>query len=241
MAEYPIMQFSTDAFIADTVHLDAAATGAYLMLLLCAWRSENCTLPDDDKKLARMARCDTKTWRRIRDDVMAFWDLHDGQWSQKRLLKERRRADDLRKERSRAAKVKWLKYNKPGDASAEQLQCKGNANQEPRTRKEKDTLRVSKKKRGSRIPESWEPDRDYAAAKGLSPVQIEAEAEKFRNYWRAKPGQGGVKLDWAATWRNWVLSAVERQGRAPPGRGDGVSVSEAIADIAADMGVLGNG
>jgi len=26
----------------------------------------------------------------------------------------------------------------------------------------------------------------------------------FRDYWIAKPGKDGVKLDWAATWRNWV-------------------------------------
>lgn len=26
----------------------------------------------------------------------------------------------------------------------------------------------------------------------------------FSDYWIAKPGREGVKLDWAATWRNWV-------------------------------------
>lgn len=26
----------------------------------------------------------------------------------------------------------------------------------------------------------------------------------FRDFWVAKPGQGGVKLDWDATFRNWV-------------------------------------
>jgi uncharacterized protein YdaU (DUF1376 family) len=26
----------------------------------------------------------------------------------------------------------------------------------------------------------------------------------FRDYWIAQPGQKGVKLDWTATWRNWV-------------------------------------
>ena len=84
MAEYPILQFSSDAFIADTTHLDATATGAYMMLLLCAWRSPNCSLPNDEKKLARMARCDTKTWRRVRDDVMAFWTRDGEEWFQMR-------------------------------------------------------------------------------------------------------------------------------------------------------------
>ena len=28
--------------------------------------------------------------------------------------------------------------------------------------------------------------------------------EQFKDYWVAQPGQKGVKLDWDATWRNWV-------------------------------------
>lgn len=27
--------------------------------------------------------------------------------------------------------------------------------------------------------------------------------ERFRDYWKAQPGQRGVKADWFATWRNW--------------------------------------
>jgi hypothetical protein len=35
----------------------------------------------------------------------------------------------------------------------------------------------------------------------LNPVQT---FDKFRDYWIAQAGQKGVKLDWFATWRNWV-------------------------------------
>ena len=28
--------------------------------------------------------------------------------------------------------------------------------------------------------------------------------DQFKDYWVAQPGQKGVKLDWFATWRNWV-------------------------------------
>lgn len=34
-----------------------------------------------------------------------------------------------------------------------------------------------------------------------------AEGQSFADYWRAKPGKDGRKLDWQATWRNWVRSA----------------------------------
>lgn len=36
-------------------------------------------------------------------------------------------------------------------------------------------------------------------------------AEGFRDYWIAKAGKDGAKLDWEATWRNWV----RRQGPMP--------------------------
>jgi hypothetical protein len=76
------------------------------------------------------------------------------------------------------------------------------------------------KKRACRIPPDWNPDRDYAEAKGLSSQQIDTEAEKFRNYWQSASGQRATKTDWPATWRNWVLNAVDRQprGHSPPNR-----------------------
>jgi len=40
----------------------------------------------------------------------------------------------------------------------------------------------------------------------------------FKDYWVAKAGQQGVKLDWFATWRNWVRS----QNQAPVNKADQV-------------------
>lgn len=38
---------------------------------------------------------------------------------------------------------------------------------------------------------------------------------KFCDYWSAKPGKAGTKLDWLATWRNWVREE-KGQHRTPP-------------------------
>ena len=89
MSTYPSLPLFTDAFIADTVHLSAQETGAYLMLMMVAWRSPECQLPDNDDKLARWARVDRRTWARIKPAVMEFWTVGDGFWTQKRLSKER--------------------------------------------------------------------------------------------------------------------------------------------------------
>lgn len=65
------------------------------------------------------------------------------------------------------------------------------------------------KKRGRRIPDDWQPTdegRELATSLGIDP---DAEAEKFRDHWQAKSGKDAAKLDWDATWRNWVKRAAE--------------------------------
>jgi len=90
MAKYPSMPLFTDAFISDTMHLNAAQTGAYLMLLMCAWRTKDGSLPDDDRQLSRFARMNLRTWKANKEIVMSFWRLNDEQkWVQGRLLDER--------------------------------------------------------------------------------------------------------------------------------------------------------
>ena len=42
------------------------------------------------------------------------------------------------------------------------------------------------------------------------------ETDKFINYWRAKSGKDATKLDWVATWRNWMLNAEERLAPQAP-------------------------
>ncbi len=62
-------------------------------------------------------------------------------------------------------------------------------------------------RRGTRLPPDWQPSEDlvaFAAEQGFHPDRIAAIAEQFRDYWHAVAGAKGRKLDWPATWRNWV-------------------------------------
>jgi len=83
-------------FLADTMHLSAAETGAYLCLIMDYWLHDG--LPDDDRKLAMIARVQPKTWKEMRPTIQAFF--RDG-WQHKRIdaellkmigMTERRRA-----------------------------------------------------------------------------------------------------------------------------------------------------
>lgn len=63
--------------------------------------------------------------------------------------------------------------------------------------------------RGTRLPADWKPTADELqwAKRERPEVDVKREAESFADYWHAKPGAGGLKLDWAATWRNWIRRA----------------------------------
>lgn len=55
------------------------------------------------------------------------------------------------------------------------------------------------------------------AATEATGVDVTVETRRFADYWRAIPGQRGCKLDWHATWRNWMRRAADdRRGRARP-------------------------
>src|SRR5690606_26079379 len=72
-------------------------------------------------------------------------------------------------------------------------------------------------KKGRRIPDGWTPSRTDANEKaegGADPDRLRLELDKFHDYWSAKTGQQATKLDWDATWRNWLRNARDLQGSA---------------------------
>lgn len=70
--------------------------------------------------------------------------------------------------------------------------------------------------RGTRLSNDWMPDRaviDQMRGKYPS-VDLRAEHDKFVDYWAGAPGAKGRKVDWNATWRNWIRRAAERAAPA---------------------------
>jgi hypothetical protein len=70
-------------------------------------------------------------------------------------------------------------------------------------------------RRGSRLPDDWQPSDDetaYAKDHGLIDGDLRNEIEKFRNHWHAKSGKDASKVDWNKTWNNWILKWVEYNG-----------------------------
>ena len=66
----------------------------------------------------------------------------------------------------------------------------------------------NKNKLGSRLAQDWVLLKTWGdwAQKERPDIDVRKVAEQFKDHWIAQPGQRGVKLDWQATWRNWVRS-----------------------------------
>jgi len=75
----------------------------------------------------------------------------------------------------------------------------------------------AKQQRGSRLPAYWFPsESEFQFCKTERPDLDPAKtADRFRDYWISQPGSKGVKLDWTATWRNWVRNE-SRSANQPP-------------------------
>ena len=65
---------------------------------------------------------------------------------------------------------------------------------------------IKENKRGSRLPQDWFLTKAMGdwATQERPDLDVRQVAEQFKDYWAAQAGQKGVKLDWDATWRNWV-------------------------------------
>jgi len=91
------------------------------------------------------------------------------------------------------------------------------------TDKQKTSSSAGPRKRGTRIPDDFAvtPEMVAWARERVPHVDGRLETEKFVNHWQAKTGRDATKLDWIATWRNWMLNATSRSpaGASPNGNG----------------------
>jgi uncharacterized protein YdaU (DUF1376 family) len=104
----------------------------------------------------------------------------------------------LSEDGKRGAAKRWLK----GGDSPPNATPIATKNQEPITNNH------IKTQRGTRLPVDFVLPEDWIGfchqyRKDLNPQEV---FDGFKDFWISKPGAGGVKLDWTATWRNWVRS-----------------------------------
>ena len=151
---------------------------------------------NDRSTLARRIRTSVEIVDVILNEFFVLED--DGCWHNKRVDEEIAKYHGKLDQASRAGKASAeARLNKRSTT------VQPTKNQEPLTKNHSiDVAKAPKAKRLSleELPKEWE-EFCKTERKDLNPTDV---FNQFRDYWIAQGGQKGAKLDWFATWRNWV-------------------------------------
>ena len=127
----PWMPIYIADYLRDTTHLGALESGAYLHLIMDYW--QNGGLPDEDRKLARIAKMTDRQWKAARSTLQEFF--HHG-WRHKRIDQELSKMADISNKRSAAASARQ-------DAIRKQNECKSTASDDASGIANDDTLHTA--------------------------------------------------------------------------------------------------
>lgn len=148
------------------------------------------------------------------------WRFHDwADWQPTRQdvqLKRQANAEKVRNWRKRNQDTNQVGNPVTPESQDGTLPMSDPAPDPTRPDQEKPSVSPRPRKRGTRLPEGWEPPEDVVRQMRdeCPTVNLRAEHLKFSDYWHDKTGNAATKLDWVGTWRNWIRTAAER-GSSP--------------------------
>lgn len=224
-------KFNIGDYASHTRHLSLMEDLAYRRLLDAAYTSEK-PLTKDTHSLSRIIGM-REHQSEVEDVLREFFDEVEEGWIHGRVLKEIDEASGRSDKAKIAAKARWeCKRN----ANAMQPQClddatsinenatstKNDATQDPLHTTQDQLPNTHKKPISSPKGSRYSADSILTAKWGnialdLRPDwtndDVRVEYDAFKDYWTAKPGKDGVKLDWLATWRNWCRNS-KRKGES---------------------------
>jgi len=246
-----------DNWIVGTRELSLDERGAYCDLL-DLYISRDGILPDDKRKRSYDLACDPRTWRRVRQSLIDAGKIEivDGNIVPTSAQATLQQCHDRSEKARVAAENRWRKarLNPPAKALAKGLKLKLEQESDQdnplisiettdaiampiktRHKNKKTPPSGGQKKRGTRLPEEWQPsDTEYQFACNLiGATKTHDQINRFKDYWAGSVGRGGTKLDWPATWRNWVRRSIEFDNAAGNNGRKSASITTSIRDAIA--------
>ena len=123
MAALPFMPLYVADYLADSAHLSTTGHGAYLLLIMTYWQRGE-PLPDDDRKLARIARLTDPEWEEIKGDIRDFFTPQDGRLTHGRIDRELENVSVKSDKKRASAEKRWGKVKENAGSGADEMQTK---------------------------------------------------------------------------------------------------------------------
>ena len=245
MSTAPWFPFYAADYLGDTMDLTPEQHGIYVLLLALSWRRPTCSLPPDMKWIKRaLASASDMHGNKFNVLVPPILDRffardENGDFFQKRLRKEREKSEKLSRNQRENVGKRWSRTKENNDLadttviparaslqsqSQESSSFHSEDSRSPSLRSGDPATveKVSKiSSKGSRLPEGWQPSEAlfaFGQAQGFTASEIRVVTATFGDYWRGVPGDRGRKVDWDATFRNWICKDVERRKGPHNGR-----------------------
>jgi uncharacterized protein YdaU (DUF1376 family) len=191
--------FHIGDYISHTIHLSLQEDLAYRRLLDMYYDTE-LPIPNNIPLVSRRLRISPDDVKTVLEE---FFELTEDGYKNFRAENEiadyRRFIDKQKVNGSKGGRPK-KSHRKP---TANPTETQNNPNQEPITNNQQPIVKATKGSRLSTdfdLPDSW-TEFCQTERPDLNPQKV---FDSFKDYWVAKAGAAGVKLDWQATWRNWV-------------------------------------
>jgi uncharacterized protein YdaU (DUF1376 family) len=188
--------FHIGDYISHTHHLSDAEDLAYRRMIDLYYQRE-CGFISAEW-VARKIKSTPEITKSILEEFFEFNnDL--GYWANPRADEEIAKYHAMQAGGRKGASIRWGKgSNSPPNATPMQTK-----NQEPLTKNH--NIESAKAPKAQRLkidalPQEWAE----FCKKERPDIKPDAIWNQFKDYWIAQGGQKGAKLDWFATWRNWV-------------------------------------
>jgi uncharacterized protein YdaU (DUF1376 family) len=201
-------------YLKDTAHLTLLEHGVYARLLDVYYTRETPFAPGE---ATRLVGARTKEEKAAVDAVLAEFFVEGRQSRCDREIEryqtkaEHNRTVGKKGGRPPKTDTQTEPKNNPAGFCEEPKPNPPNSQQPiANSQRERDT-RATRLPPAALLPDEW---REWAQTErpDLDPTRV---FSKFRDYWHGKAGKDGRKLDWLATWRNWVR---DEKGQAANGQ-----------------------
>jgi len=195
-----------------TANLSLEEEAAYLRIVNAIHKNKS-PVPNNVRVWAGLFRCSTRKAKALLDALVAAGKV---QITDAGVVNERAISDLVHRgfvSVSRAesgAKGGRTRAENARKALKDKDTTQANAStREEKSRVETEDTGVSSvtRKRATRIPKNWVLPKSlgqWAVEQGVPEATVRFEADRFKDYWTSKSGKDASKLDWDATWRNWI-------------------------------------